>query len=220
MKHVALAVAGVVALGIATPTLADTNLFRDIAYGAPASNFTADKGYYDCSQDAGTPALCVDDITFLQEPFGLALKLSDGKVTSVLAVADFSETVYSKLFGALSENFTFVGMEDQRGFFDLIEHAQVAASEAAFTDQISNFESVALNEGQLTYYFVELSLDQARAYRSATELLRSLPSNVRQVQFMVTEDQDGAYAMANFSFPTKDAERMQSHMDKAKKEKF
>lgn len=199
---------------------AQETLFRDIAYGAPASNFTAAKGYYDCSQDAGVPALCIDDIKFLDENFGLVLRTNDGMVTSVLVIADLSEQVYSKLFGALTENFTFVAMEDKRGVFDLIERAQAAKSEAAFADELSKFEAFALNEGALTYYFAELSGDQLKPYRTAVEMLRSLPANVRQADLIISDDQDGAYAMVNFSFPAKDMERLQSNMQKGKKEKF
>lgn len=211
---------GVCLLTVGGQAVAQNALFRDIAYGAPASDFTAAQGYYDCSEDAGTPALCIDDVTFLQEPFDLVLRLSDGVVTSVVAVAGFSEAVYGKLVGALLENFTLVALEDKRGVFDVLERAHAATSDRELTSELTKFESFALNEGQLTYYFVELPGDALKPHRSATELIRSMPSDARQADLIVTEDQDGAYAMVNFSFPAKDIERLQSNMEKAKKEKF
>lgn len=220
MKRVLLLMASLASLTFGAQAFSQTTLFRDIVYGAPASSFSAAQNYYDCSADAGSAALCLDDTTFLDEPFGLVLKLTDNEVTSVIAVADYSEAVYGKLFGALSENFTFIGMENKQEFFDLIERARAATNEQAFTDQISLFESSALSDGQLSYYFIEQSQAQIEPMRSATEVIRTVGPDVRLARLIVTEDQDGAFAMAEFSLPGKDSERLQSNMEKAKKEKF
>ena len=63
-------------------------LFKEYLFDMPVSDFT-DAGYFDCSEDFGGLARCLDEIDFLEEKPTLVLRFNDKKLATVLLVSEF-----------------------------------------------------------------------------------------------------------------------------------
>jgi hypothetical protein len=199
---------------------AQTPIFREYIYQAPVSAFAESAGYFDCSEDLGGVARCKENVRFLDEDFTVALRFINQQLQSVLLMTEFDQNVYTKIFGALNNNFTFVAMKDRSTIFDLLAMRKQVRNERELTDRISEFEAVALNDGQLSYFFIEEPVDMLVKFASATQAERESGKTKRSAQIIVSEDADGAYLVTEFSLPRRDVEQMQKTMQGVKGEKF
>jgi hypothetical protein len=195
-------------------------LFKEYLFDMPVTSFIEKGGYQDCSEELGGVALCLDEIDFLEEKPALGLRFSDKKLSTVLLVTEFSEKVYAKIFGALSKNFTLVMMRSKTDFLDLIELEKKVTDRKAFAAKITEYETLHLRNGQLSYLFVEQSSQELKKARTAAEAEAQAPDRARTVELMVVEDQNEAMLMVEFSLPRLKQKKLLQTIDNVKSEKF
>ena len=157
---------------------------------------------------------------FLDEEFTVALRFNNQKLQSVMLLSEFEQNRYTKMFGALNNNFTFVAMQDKAAMFDLLAMRSRVKNEQELTDRVSEFEARALNDGQLVYFFIEEPVEDLLKFSSATQAERESGKDKRSAKIIVSEDNDGAYLVTEFSLPRRDIEQMQKTMQGVKTEKF
>ena len=87
------------------------SLFKDYQFGAAYSEFTEEQGYYDCSNDLGAKALCLDEVAFVGHTFDAALMFAGQDLVSVSLFSDFESDLLAKVVGALVKNFSLVAMQ-------------------------------------------------------------------------------------------------------------
>lgn len=195
-------------------------LFKDYLFDMPVSTFTEASGYFDCSEDFGGLARCLDEIDFLEEKLGLALRFNDKKLAAVLLVSEFDEKIYAKVFGALTKNFTLVMMRGKSDSLDLIALEKKVSDRKAFAANITEYETLHLRSGQLSYIFIEESPQALRKAQTASGAEAIAPDNARKVEMKVIEDDGEAFLMVEFSLPRLNQKRMQETMKNVKSEKF
>ena len=217
---ISLLIMSACALAHAQATNAAPALFKEYFFDMPMTSFIEKGGYQDCSEDLGGMALCLDEIDFLDEKLALGLRFSDKKLSTVLLVSEFSEKVYAKIFGTLSKNFTLVMMRGKTDFLDLIELEKKVTDRKAFVGKITEYETLHLRNGQLSYLFVEQSAQELKKARTATEAQAQAPDRARTVELMVVEDKNEATLMVEFSLPRLKQKKLLQTIDSVKSEKF
>lgn len=195
-------------------------LFKEYLFGMPVSTFTDAAGYFDCSEDFGGLARCLDEIDFLEEKLALALRFNDKKLATVLLVSEFDEKVYAKVFGALSKNFTLVMMRSKTDSLDLIALEKKASDRKAFAANITEYETLHLRAGQLSYIFIEETPQTVRKAETASEAEANASEHARKVEMKVVEDDGEAFLIVEFSLPRLNLKRMQDTMKNVRGEKF
>lgn len=125
---------------------AGSQIFKSYSHGAIYKDYESQESYYDCSEDIGAPALCKDAVRFLSHEFTAVLAFQEYRLQSVLLVADFSQPLYQRTLAALIGKFQLVMLQSSSDRLGLIQLRR-SVSESEFTARISEFESVALNQG-------------------------------------------------------------------------
>jgi hypothetical protein len=195
-------------------------LFKEYLFDMPVSDFTDAAGYFDCSEDFGGLARCLDEIDFLEEKLELVLRFNDKKLAAVLLVSEFNEKIYAKVFGALIKNFTLVMMRSKTDSLDLIALEKKISDRKAFAANITEYETLHLRSGQLSYIFIEETPLALRKAQTASGAEANAPKYARTVEMMVIEDDGEAFLMVEFSLPRLNLKRMQETMKNVKSEKF
>lgn len=180
--------------------LAEDNLFKGYAYHSPLENYTVAKGYYDCSEDVGGTAMCIDNVDFIGRKFSAALVFSGGKLMMVTLVSPADQEIYAKASTTLAKSFTLVSMTDDKTILDLIDLAATAKSKDEYRSKFSNYESVGLNTGNLTYTFLE-GVEIKPSLRSASSMLVAAPDNTRSAELILSGQGAEALLLMRFSFP-------------------
>ncbi|MFJ4344128.1 hypothetical protein [Pseudomonas sp. NPDC089401] len=193
-------------LASAQGAFAEEKLFKNYVYQTPLAKFTEAAGYYDCSEDVGGTARCIDDVAFLEEKFTAALIFSGGKLMMVSLISPFDQNAYAKAIAGLSNSFTLVSMNDEKSILDVFDTARKSRSEDELTAKISNFEQVGLASGSLTYTFLEgLS---AEGQTNAVSALAAAPENIRSAELVMTGQGADAGMVIRFTFPRLEANKM------------
>lgn len=193
-------------LASAQGALAEEKLFKNYVYQTPLAKFTEAAGYYDCSEDVGGTARCIDDVDFLEEKFTVALIFSGGKLMMVSLISPFDQNAYVKAIAGLSNSFTLVSMNDEKSILDVFDTARKSRSQEELTTKISNFEQVALVSGSLTYTFLEgLS---AEGQTNAVSALATAPENVRSAELVMAGQGADAGMIIRFTFPRLEANKV------------
>ena len=195
-------------------------LFKEYLFDMPVSDFTDAAGYFDCSEDFGGLARCLDEIDFLEEKPALALRFNDKKLATVLLWSEFDEKIYAKVFGALSKNFTLVMMRSKTDSLDLIALEKKVPDRKAFTAKITEYETLHLRGGQLSYIFIEETPQTLRKAQSAAGAEANAPEHARAVEMKVIESEGKAFLIVEFSLPRLNLKRMQDTIKNVKSEKF
>jgi hypothetical protein len=199
------------AIAIAAPAqAAATPLFRDLTYGTPIDQFGPKQGYYDCSADLGYTARCVDKVNFLGHAFELQiLAFTNGRLSTVELITEFKQEVFVTLLKALAENFTLVALQGTQGRLDLIETARKEGG-ARIGARAAEFESVALEKGQLTYFFFEQPGQKLGMFRNAVEAIMGSPATAREADVVLKEKDNQAHIGVTFSLPLRASQDMRS----------
>ena len=219
-RFVMLAVFALSPLFMLKDASAETKLFKEFEYQTPSSTFKETAGYYDCTKDFGVPARCKEDVKFLDENFGLALKFTGDKLETVVLVAKFETNLYTKIFGAISQSFQLIAMRDKTNFFDILEMRNQVTDTRKFADMVTNFETTAINQGKLSYYFIEENPQALAKFKSAIQAEREAGLNTRTVEMILYEDDEDELMVLEFSLPRRLMKTMQENIKKVKKEKF
>lgn len=180
---------------------AEIQLFKQYDYGMVYADFLSDSTYYDCSEDSGETLLCKDGISFLSNDFTAVLTFQEKQLWSVSLVSEFSNLLYQQAFVALVKKFQLAVLLSNSVQLDLIELKKTLANEAELTAKINAFESVALNQGQLTYAFIDLNNTDHNHAKNIVELIHLLPDDAREIDLVVTSDEYQAWLTLKFSLP-------------------
>lgn len=200
VRLVATALIGAAALSVRAQT-SETPLFRDLRYNAPISEFGKDRGYYDCSADLGYSARCVDDVKFLGHDFDTQiLMFIGGKLRSVQLATEFKPEIYARLIKALMEDFTLIMLQSGERRLDLIETVR-KEGEARLGPKVAEFESGALNKGDLTYVFIEQPGALLRKLSNGFEAITKSALTTREADVAVKEKDNEAWLGVTFSLP-------------------
>jgi hypothetical protein len=194
----AFSAAGIFAF--AQSAAAEEKLFKNYVYQSPLANYTEAAGYYDCSEDVGGKAKCIDDVDFLDEKFTVALVFAGDKLIMVSLISPFDQDLYGKAIVGLSKTFTLVSMTDDKSMLDVIEVAKKVSSKDELTAKLSNFEQVGLtSSGSLTYTFLEGV--NAKGQPNAVSALNASLENIRSAELILAGEGPDAGVLIRFSFP-------------------
>jgi hypothetical protein len=190
------------AIAIAAPAQSGaTALFRDLTYGTPIDQFGPKKGYYDCTADLGYTARCVDNVNFLGHTFELQiLAFTNGQLRTVELVTEFKQEIYVTLLKALAENFSLLALQSAEGRLDLVDTARKEGG-ARIGAKVAEFESIALEKGQLTYIFLEQAGPKLALFRNTFEAVMGSPATAREADVVLKEKDNQAHIGVTFSLP-------------------
>ncbi|WP_439821954.1 hypothetical protein ACSPX5_14045 [Pseudomonas sp. HLG18] len=193
-------------LASAQGAFAEEKLFKNYVYQTPLAKFTEAAGYYDCSEDVGGTARCIDDVDFLEEKFTVALIFSGDKLMMVSLISPFDQNLYVKAVAGLSKSFTLVSMSDDKSVLDLVDTTRKAKSREEFSAKITNFEQVGLTGGNLTYTFLEGV--NAKGQPNAVSALAAAPENTRSAELVLAGQGADAGLLIRFTFPRLEANKI------------
>ena len=176
-------------------------LFKSWADDAPMSAFTEAEGYYDCSADFGAKARCTDEVEFLGHTFGAVLIPSSERLQAVMLASEFDQDVYVKAIGALVKGFTMVGMRGTSDQFDMVEAIRSSGNVQAFQAKVNDYETLNLNQGQLTYVFLEQPAEKVRLHKSAHAATVAAPKSARTAELYVVQDAAESALLIKFMLP-------------------
>ncbi|MGC5700103.1 hypothetical protein J4P02_07840 [Pseudomonas sp. NFXW11] len=194
-------------LGGAVSASASENLFKSYAYESPISAYKKSKGYYDCSEDIGGKALCLDDVDFLGHKFTAALIFSNSKLIMVSLLTSYDQSLYATTMGSIGKTFSLSALADGKSQLDMVQLASKASSREEFASKVSNYESAALNGGNLVYTFLE-GVDRNKKYTSLTSLLDGSPENIRAAEVVLAGEGAESGMVIRFSFPKLEAQKV------------
>ncbi|MBU1286064.1 MAG: hypothetical protein KJ794_21915 [Gammaproteobacteria bacterium] len=195
-------------------------LFKSWAYDAPMSVFTEAKGYYDCSADFGAKARCTDEVEFLGHTFGAVLIPSSERLQAVMLVSEFDQDIYVKAIGALVKGFTMVGMRGTSDQFDMVEAIRSSGNVQAFQTKVNDYETLNLNQGQLTYVFLEQPAEKVRLHKSAYAATSAAPNSARTAELYVVQDAEESALLIKFMLPGLYQQQMLDSVKQAPAEDF
>lgn len=176
-------------------------LFKSWAYDAPMSAFTEAEGYYDCSADFGAKALCTDEVEFLGHTFGAVLIPSSERLQAVMLASEYDQDVYVKAIGALVKGFTMIAMRGATDQFDMVDAMRSNTNAQALLTKVNDYETVHLNQGQLTYVFLEQPAEKVKQYKSAYAATVAAPTSARTAELFVVQDAEESALLIKFTLP-------------------
>ena len=176
-------------------------LFKEYRYDAQEQEFANIDAYYDCSEDVGAPALCIDEVSFLSAQFAGVLTFQDEQLRSVSLIAEFSEPLYQRVVAALVQKFQLAVLQSHNDRLDLIALRREISNQSELTARVSAFESVALTQGMLTYAFLDTKNKASGLAKNVVELIQQLPEDAREVDLTVGEDADDSWLTLKFMLP-------------------
>lgn len=204
---------------IASPTVSanldsDMKLFKGYHYGTHIANFSESKGYHDCSQEVGDNAVCLSDVDFSGASFDLALFHEDKKVVSTTLYNYYTSELHQKLFANLIRGFNLSAIQGKDELFDIIRGSK---SENSFKSELTKFETTALNQGEISYIFIEKHANLANADDYTTAIL-STPRGIRAIAYNITTVEGDVFIRLSFTLPQMDLERLKANYFKAKED--
>ena len=176
-------------------------LFKEYRYGAQEKEFVNNAAYYDCSEDVGAPALCIDEINFLSAEFTGVLTFQEKQLQSFSLVSEFSELVYQRAIAALVQKFQLSVLQSENDRLDLVALQREISNQSEFAARVNAFESVALNQGMLTYAFLDSKNKTRGRAKNVVELIQQLPEDAREVDLTVGEDAYDSWLTLKFMLP-------------------
>lgn len=202
-------VLGVSALfGLPAAMAADT-LFQGYAYESPYANYTKAKGYYDCSEQMGIKALCLDNVEFIGHKFSAALTFIDDKLNMVSLISIFDKALYEHAVDELGKSFSLSALSDASTQLDMFKLA-ASTSGPAYGAKVKAFEESAFKSGSLTYSYVDsvgVTADKKKSYRDMDAFFADAPDNFRAVELLVIGQTAETPLLIRFSFPKLDANK-------------
>ena len=206
-----------VALTIPTKTSAATRLYKNYEFGMSKADIFEDSRVHDCSDLFGEEGrFCLDEQTFAGVDVEIVFAFLEDSLVLVSLVAEFSEQNYLDLFFALNSKFqlTVLGSDDSR--IDIVALSKVQES-SELLQEINHYEKVGLQNGQLTYIFIERRVFDEYAIWSAnmTEMIQKADEDVRVVDYMVTVTDEGdAIVIIRFYAPKRSEQLIQERTQK------
>jgi hypothetical protein len=188
----------------------ETALFRDIKYNSPISEFVKSRGYYDCSKVVGASARCIDNVRFLDLTFETqVLVFNQGRLVSVVLATEMTPEAYQTVMRTLPKSFALMAMQSKAGRLDMLELKKKGGGSSALA-RINEFESTALQNGSLTYIFVEGDFETHAKHATAIDAIMKSSPNSREVSVSVEEDNANTYLRVAFALPRRALSDMKS----------
>jgi hypothetical protein len=186
--------------------VAADNLFKNYVYDSPSASYTEAAGYRDCSSQVGATAKCIE-LTFVEHKFTASLVFKNDKLAMVSLLSPVDRELYLRAMDAVKKNFDMAAISDGKTLLDLLYLASKSTSAEDAATQFSNYESAALNAGNITYTFIEngMSISGAENFRHLVELA---PANTRTVDIVINGIGNDAYLIIKFSFPKLDQKKL------------
>lgn len=195
-------------------------LFKSWTYGSPDSGYSEAEGFYDCSAEVGSPARCIEEVDFLGHSFGAILLFNNQQLQSVALAADFSQDIYVKSVGALSKTFTMALMRGSNDQLDIIELARIRGGKENFMAQLNNYETLNLQQGQLTYLYLEQPAAALMTRNNAVDATLNAPADVRSAELSVTDNDGEPLLLITFSLPRLALQSLKQALQRAPAEDF
>jgi hypothetical protein len=212
-----IVVGAVLAAGIVLQAAAQDGpppqLFKSYTFNAPLATFSESHGYYDCSEDLGGTARCLNDVEFLGHAFTAGLKFDAQRLMSVSLITEFDENLYFRVAGALGKTFGLCALQGATDRLDLIELARNTKDQAALQSKLSTFESLNLKNGNLTYIYVERPIAELRSKKNAVDAILTAPSGTRTADLLVVVDESSAALIVTFNLPKLALQKIKKSMD-------
>lgn len=199
-KLIAGALLGMGLLATSWGAMAADNLFKNYTYGTSVTDFKESQGYYDCSEDVGGVARCIDDVDFIGHKFTAALIFSGSKLIMLSLISDYDSDLLATSVGTLAKTFKLSILSDDKSQFDVIQATANAKSRDDLSSKLSSYEGGAMNSGTLTYTFYE-GVDKNKKYPTVTSQVADLPDNVRSAEIIITGEGPEAALLIRFGFP-------------------
>ncbi|HCT04095.1 MAG TPA: hypothetical protein DIW86_01895 [Pseudomonas sp.] len=193
--------------------VADT-LYKNYVYGAPLASYENADGYYDCSDDFGGAAFCIDAVDFIGHKFTTALAFSSAKLIAVTLVSPYDSDLHKTALGSLAKTFKLSLLPDDRSQLYIVQATAVARSRDELSAKVSNFEGSASTNGASTTYTFFEGVDKDKKFLTVTNRLAALPDNVRAADLMVTGDGSNAVVLIRFSLPKLETNKVAVAMKK------
>lgn len=181
-------------------------LFKDYAYASALADYKEADGYYDCSEEVGGVARCMDEVSFLDHEFTLALIFSSSKLITVELIGDIDSDAFAVAFGTLSRTFKLTTVSDGFSPLDLVK-LSATETQDELDETVANYTSAAAQIGTLTYTFYE-GVDQKKRFLSAQRQLQTLPDNVRAADLEISGNDEEAALIIRFFFPKLEANKI------------
>ena len=214
MRALMLFLLAAAACSVSVPTHADQpRLYRDFDFGMPKSELLKLPNIYDCSGEFGEEGwLCLPEgaDTFADASVEIAFTLIDDSLFSLTLVTGFSQQRYLDFIAALSARHELISMYRRLPFaggrgtervFDLFAEVRKAGgNQAGFRKNLADFEGQALQDGNITYSFVDRSWLESVAgpdTRNVVDLISKMGKEVRLVELSVTGS-EGEFAGESF----------------------
>ncbi|QJI21489.1 MULTISPECIES: hypothetical protein [unclassified Pseudomonas] len=182
------------------------NLFKNYVYGSALADYKEADGYYDCSEDVGGVALCIDDVSFIDHKFTAALVFSGSKLIMVSLISAFDPDLFATSVGTLAQTFKLTTLSDGRTQFDVIQAAATSTRDELAT-KLANFEGGAMSGGTVSYTFYE-GVDKAKRYTSMASQVTALPDNTRAAEVLIAGEGADAGLVIRFGFPKLEANKI------------
>lgn len=192
--------------------VAADNLFKNYEYGSALASYKEADGYYDCSEDVGGVARCIDDVDFIGNKFTAALVFSGSKLISVSLISSFDADLFATSIGTLLKTFRLSALSDGRSQLDVIQ-VSATSTRDELASKIMNFEGGAADDGTLTYTFFE-GVDGSKKYPTMTSQVAALPDNVRAAEVVLTGEGQESSLLISFSFPKLEAKKVSAAASK------
>ena len=179
-------------------------LYKNYKFGTDFRTIKKIKGAYDCSEDLGEDALCVEDQKFLGIDVVLGFNFYNKKLSQVSVIMSFNQPNNVKVFSALNKKFTLVQMKNMAGQTLDVVNLTNTKPKSQLQATVQQFEQIALASGEITYSYFET--ETIRPFfaksRSILDLVKQAPMNVRGVDYRIFEGDEGdAFGFISFVAP-------------------
>lgn len=184
-------------------------LFPGYAYDSPYASYPQAKGYYDCTEQMGIKALCLDNVAFSGHSFSAALTFIDDKLNMVSLITIFDKALYLHTLDELGRSFSLSALSDSNAQLDMFKLA-ASTSGPAYGAKVKEFEEVALKSGSLTYSYVDSNVapaEKKKSYRDMDAFFADAPDNFRAIELLVIGQTAETPLLIRFSFPKLDANK-------------
>jgi len=203
MKKILLGILAVIYLN-SIANADNVKLYKHYTFGMTKDTIKKEIGVYDCSKDFEKGALCKNGQNFVGENIEIGFRFVNDKLVSVILFTEFTNENYIKFIGALNSKFQLLAMESNQKKIDFLEQIK-KYKKGIFLKNINDFEQNGLANGNIKYIFIDKNtfLALGKSSSNITDLIMKANSNIRAVEYIITEDKNGAYGLIQFSAPKK-----------------
>ncbi|PSJ23568.1 hypothetical protein CVH10_01510 [Halomonas sp. ND22Bw] len=188
-------------------------------------SFPRSEGFYDCSADMGSLALCKEQTSFLSYNFFASLYFNDDQeLDTVSLTTDFTPDTYASIIGAISRDFSLAFMAGQASELDIVSQMKEGSIQTPqdMEQKVSQFEGTNLANGYLDLIYFENSYArQWEDYSNFQNMLMETPEGVRMSELVIYYDEVYGPSMeVSFALPGKTFERLKDQAQNAPIEDF